>query len=251
MGHLLILSATNSQPATLNTLTKAESEIIAATKGVKLAEYIPQDKAKLAMEVYFLAKAKLGLNSPSQAEEQATIAILIDDLNNFPLLTKEEIIKALKRGLNGDYLTGDFVHFNSSNFVRWVRKYQEEKQIAVAKDLKLKQEAEQVSVEPSEEEQRKAAIEVANMYAEMYANNQVGSGISIGRAGFDKLWDLAEKFGLMSVSVEQKWEVYNRLKPKFSDVDQLKSKCKEVLYDDFIRGMVDFGVKFDENGILS
>lgn len=250
MGHSLILSGTNSQPATLNTLTQAEAEIIAATKGVKLAEYIPQDKAKLAMEIYFLAKAKLGLNSPSQAEEQATIAILIDDLNNFPLLTKEEIIKALKRGLNGDYLTGDFVHFNSSNFVRWVRKYQEEKQIAVAKDLMAKQESEHISVEPSEEEQRKSAIEVANMYAEMYANNQVGSGISIGRAGFDKLFELAERFGLITVSIEQKWEVYNRLKPKFADETKLKCKCKEVLYDEFIRDMVEFGVKFDENGKL-
>lgn len=251
MEHSLTLSQTNNQLATLNTLTKAESEIIAATQGVKLSQYSQQDKAKIAMEVYFLAKAKLGLNSPSQAEEQATITILLDDLNNFDLLTKEEIIKALKRGLNGDYSTGDFVHFNSSNFVRWVRKYQEEKQIAVAKDLRAKQEAEHVSVEPSAEEKRKAAIEVANMYAEMYANNQVGSGISIGRAGFDKLFDLAEQFGLINISVEQKWEVYNRLKPKFADETQLKCKCKEVLYDEFIRGMVDFGLKFDENGVLS
>lgn len=251
MEHSLTLSQTNSQLATLNTLTKAESEIIAATQGIKLSQYSQQDKAKIAMEVYFLAKAKLGLNSPSQAEEQATITILLDDLNNFDLLTKEEIIKALKRGLNGDYSTGDFVHFNSSNFVRWVRKYQEEKQIAVAKNLKAIQEAEQQTIEPSDEEKRKAAIEVANMYAEMYANNQVGSGISIGRAGFDKLFDLAERFGLINISVEQKWEVYNRLKPKFADETQLKCKCKEVLYDEFIRGMVDFGLKFDENGMLS
>lgn len=250
MEHSLILSQTNNAPATINALTKSEIEIVEASKGVKLKEYLPQDKAKLAMEVYFLAKAKLGLNSPSQQEEQATISILLDDLNNFDLFTKEEIIKALKRGLNGEYSTGDFVHFNSSNFVRWVRRYQEEKQIALAKDMKAKQEEEQSIPPPPEEQQRKDAIQVANMYAEMYAENKVGSGISIGKAGFDKLFDLAEKFGLINIPVAQKWEVYNRLKAKYADEEVLKSKCKEFLYDEFIRSMNDFGVRFDESGKL-
>ena len=250
MEHSLILSAANSTPATINSLTKAEAEIIQASQGIKLSEYQDKDKAKLAMEVYFLAKAKLGLNSASQAEEQATISILIDDLGNFDLLTKEEIIKALKRGLNGDYSTGDFVHFNSSNFVRWVRRYQEEKQIAVAKDLKAKQEAEPPKPAPSEEQQKKDAIQIANMYADMFAEKQKGSGISIGKAGFDNLFDLAEKFGLINIPIEKKWEVYNAIKPQHNSEEVIKSRCKILLYEEFIRSMNDFGVRFDENGKL-
>jgi len=244
----MALTLIHSQPA-INNLSASEMQIYNAQLSPRLSTLQPSDKTKIAMEVYLLAKIKLGLNSPSPEEEQATISILLDDLENFNTLTKDEIIIAHKKGLNGEFLgpKDNQVFFNSSNFVQWVRKYEENKRAVMGKIANAKQEQETLE-EPSEEVLKLQAINIANMYADQLSKSKSVGETFKWAGGLNHLYDYAKKFKLLVMTEEQRAKLIAKFKDKFDNEAEFVAACKTQAYKDFIISLVDFNARFDENG---
>lgn len=236
-------------PQATSNLSTSELQIYNATKSPILRTIEPTDKTKIAMEVYLLAKVKLGLNSISSEEEHATVSILLDDLENFNGLTKDEIILATKKGLNGEYLgpKDNQVFFNSSNFVQWVRKYDDNKRSVLSKISNAKQEDEP-KPEPDEATKKSQAIQIANMYAEqLHKCKSVGETFKWA-GGLNYLYDFAKKYGLLVITEEQRTKLIEKFKGQHTNEAEFIAACKTQAYKDFIISLVDFNARFDENG---
>jgi len=91
-------------PSTDFKFSKSEREIYQALDGIPLIQYSQKQKSEIAIKVWSYVKMKLGLRSENAMEEQAQILSLSDDLNQFDIMTEEEVFIALRKGIGGEYL---------------------------------------------------------------------------------------------------------------------------------------------------
>ena len=194
-------------PLAIN-ITNLQNKIIQAQASTKLVYMLPSEKTDLATQIWAIAKMKLSLRSENQNEDMAQIVILTDDLELFGNLTKDEIMIGLKMGLNGEFLNKDQqVFFNSSNFVQWIRKYIERKQLELAELAKLPK-METPKDPPSQEELKLMAINNANDHADIIV--KMGKEFKWFAWGYYQLYDHLVEFGLYKCPESDK----NRIKAK-------------------------------------
>ena len=194
-------------PLAIN-ITNLQNKIIQAQASTKLVYMLPSEKTDLATQIWAIAKMKLSLRSENQNEDMAQIVILTDDLELFGNLTKDEIMIGLKMGLNGEFLNKDQqVFFNSSNFVQWIRKYIERKQVELAELAKLPK-METIKPVPSDQELKMMAINNANDHADLMV--KMGKDFKWIAGGLYQLYDYLVKFGLYECPESDK----NRIKSK-------------------------------------
>jgi hypothetical protein len=229
-------------------ITNLQNKIVQAQASTKLMLMLPSQKTELASQIWAIAKMKLSLRSENQNEDMAQIVILTDDLELFGNLTKDEIMIGLKMGLNGEFLNKDHqVFFNSSNFVQWIRKYIERKQVELAELAKLPK-METTKPVPSDQELKIMAINNANDHADLMV--KMGKDFKWIAGGLYQLYDYLVKFGLYECPESDK----NRIKSKnyvssLSEIE-LDATYKSAYYKEFIQNMVNMGVRFDQNGQL-
>ena len=234
-------------PLAIN-ITNLQNKIIQAQASTKLVYMLPSEKTDLATQIWAIAKMKLSLRSENQNEDMAQIVILTDDLELFGNLTKDEIMIGLKMGLNGEFLNKDQqVFFNSSNFVQWIRKYIERKQVELAELAKLPK-METIKPVPSDQELKMMAINNANDHADLMV--KMGKDFKWIAGGLYQLYDYLVKFGLYECPESDK----NRIKSKnyvssLSEIE-LDATYKNAYYKEFIQSMVNMDVRFDQNGQL-
>ena len=234
-------------PLAIN-ITNLQNKIIQAQASTKLVYMLPSEKTDLATQIWAIAKMKLSLRSENQNEDMAQIVILTDDLELFGNLTKDEIMIGLKMGLNGEFLNKDQqVFFNSSNFVQWIRKYIERKQVELAELAKLPK-METIKPVPSDQELKMMAINNANDHADLMV--KMGKDFKWIAGGLYQLYDYLVKFGLYECPESDK----NRIKSKnyvssLSEIE-LDATYKNAYYKEFIHSMVNMDVRFDQNGQL-
>lgn len=234
-------------PSAIN-ISNLQNKIIQAQASTKLMLMLPSEKTDLATQIWAIAKMKLSLRSENQNEDMAQIVILTDDLELFGNLTKDEIMIGLKMGLNGEFLNKDQqVFFNSSNFVQWIRKYIERKQVELAELAKLPK-METVKPVPSDQELKMMAINNANDHADLMV--KMGKDFKWIAGGLYQLYDYLVKFGLYECPESDK----NRIKSKnyvssLSEIE-LDATYKSAYYQEFIQSMVNMDVRFDQNGQL-
>lgn len=235
-------------PLAIN-ITNLQNKIIQAQASTKLVYMLPSEKTDLATQIWAIAKMKLSLRSENQNEDMAQIVILTDDLELFGNLTKDEIMIGLKMGLNGEFLNKDQqVFFNSSNFVQWIRKYIERKQLELAELAKLPK-METIKPVPSDQELKIMAINNANDHADLMV--KMGKEFKWIAGGLYQLYDYLVKFGLYECPESDK----NRIKSKnyvssLSEIE-LDATYKSAYYKEFIQSMVNMDVRFDQNGQLT
>ena len=142
----------------LASLSRYEKDVVAAQTTLKVSSLTDQDLMNLAMRSISLAKIKLGSKPLPDAEHKALVLVLMEDIKSFGQLSIDEINLALKRGLNGDYNSAgnDVIFFSPSNFVQWIKKFQEQKR-EVMKIVRQK-EVEPVKPKPSDADLKMAAI---------------------------------------------------------------------------------------------
>jgi len=234
-------------PSAIN-ISNLQNKIMQAQASTKLMLMLPSEKTDLATQIWAIAKMKLSLRSENQNEDMAQIVILTDDLELFGNLTKDEIMIGLKMGLNGEFLNKDQqVFFNSSNFVQWIRKYIERKQVELAELAKLPK-METIKPVPSDHELKMMAINNANDHADLMV--KMGKEFKWIAGGLYQLYDDLVKFGLYECPESDK----NRIKsknyvPSLSDIE-LDATYKSAYYKEFIQSMVNMDVRFDQNGQL-
>jgi hypothetical protein len=234
-------------PSAIN-ISNLQNKIVQAQASTKLMLMLPSEKTDLATQIWAIAKMKLSLRSENQNEDMAQIVILTDDLELFGNLTKDEIMIGLKMGLNGEFLNKDQqVFFNSSNFVQWIRKYIERKQVELAELAKLPK-METIKPVPSDHELKMMAINNANDHADLMV--KMGKDFKWIAGGLYQLYDYLVKFGLYECPESDK----NRIKSKnyvssLSEIE-LDATYKSAYYKEFIQSMVNMDVRFDQNGQL-
>ena len=234
-------------PSAIN-ISNLQNKIVQAQASTKLMLMLPSEKTDLATQIWAIAKMKLSLRSENQNEDMAQIVILTDDLELFGNLTKDEIMIGLKMGLNGEFLNKDQqVFFNSSNFVQWIRKYIERKQLELAELAKLPK-METIKPVPSDQELKMMAINNANDHADLMV--KMGKDFKWIAGGLYQLYDYLVKFGLYECPESDK----NRIKSKnyvssLSEIE-LDATYKSAYYKEFIQSMVNMDVRFDQNGQL-
>lgn len=234
-------------PSAIN-ITNLQNQIVQAQASTKVMLMLPSEKTEIASQIWAIAKMKLSLRSENQNEDMAQIMILTDDLELFGNLTKDEIMIGLKMGLNGEFLNKDQqVFFNSSNFVQWIRKYIERKQVELAELAKLPK-METIKPVPSDEELKTMAINNANDHADLMV--KMGKEFKWIAGGLYQLYDYLVKFGLYECPESDK----NRIKSKnyvssLSEIE-LDATYKSAYYKEFIQSMVNMDVRFDQNGQL-
>ena len=235
-------------PSAIN-ISNLQNKIMQAQASTKLMLMLPSEKTDLATQIWAIAKMKLSLRSENQNEDMAQIVILTDDLELFGNLTKDEIMIGLKMGLNGEFLNKDQqVFFNSSNFVQWIRKYIERKQVELAELAKLPK-METIKPVPSDQELKMMAINNANDHADLMV--KMGKDFKWIAGGLYQLYDYLVKFGLYECPESDK----NRIKSKnyvssLSDIE-LDATYKSAYYKEFIQSMVNMDVRFNQNGELN
>ena len=234
-------------PLAIN-ISNLQNKIMQAQASTKLMLMLPSEKTDLATQIWAIAKMKLSLRSENQNEDMAQIVILTDDLELFGNLTKDEIMIGLKMGLNGEFLNKDQqVFFNSSNFVQWIRKYIERKQVELAELAKLPK-METIKPVPSDQELKMMAINNANGHADLMV--KMGKDFKWIAGGLYQLYDYLVKFGLYECPESDK----NRIKsknyvPSLTEIE-LDATYKSAYYKEFIQSMVNMDVRFDQNGQL-
>ena len=234
-------------PLAIN-ISNLQNKIVQAQASTKLMLMLPSEKTEIASQIWAIAKMKLSLKSENQNEDMAQIMILTDDLELFGNLTKDEIMIGLKMGLNGEFLNKDQqVFFNSSNFVQWIRKYIERKQVELAELAKLPK-METIKPVPSDQELKMMAINNANDHADLMV--KMGKDFKWIAGGLYQLYDYLVKFGLYECPESDK----NRIKSKnyvssLSEIE-LDATYKSAYYKEFIQSMVNMDVRFDQNGQL-
>jgi hypothetical protein len=184
-------------------------------------------------------------------EEQAQILSLSDDLNQFDVMTEEEVFIALRKGIGGEYLTqGQQVFFNSSNFIQWLKNYQKTERLEVMKKIVNQSNGEgEPSQAPSDAVLKAQAIQTLNFYANQLqkAQDQEAKFNWIA-GGLHVLYDIADSFKLIKLSKEEKLEIFNRHMDILKDVEAAKQASKADGYKKFVHNLVDFGCRIDETG---
>lgn len=225
----------------LPSLSRHEKDIIDAQTTLKVSSLSEQDLMSLAMRSISLAKIKLGSKPLPDEEHKALVLVLMEDIKSFGQLSVDEINLALKRGLNGDYNSAgnDVIFFSPSNFVQWIKKFQEQKR-EVMKIVRQK-EVEPVKPIPSDADLKMAAINSANMYAqEMMRCQEKSIKMNWIAGGLHVLYDYIVQFQIYEASAEDKKRIYSTLLPKYHDKDELIMACKAQCYREFIENLADF-----------
>jgi len=234
-------------PSAIN-ISNLQNKIMQAQASTKLMLMLPSEKTDLATQIWAIAKMKLSLRSDNQNEDMAQIVILTDDLELFGNLTKDEIMIGLKMGLNGEFLQKDQqVFFNSSNFVQWIRKYIERKQVELAELAKLPK-METIKPAPSDQELKMMAINNANDHADLMV--KMGKDFKWIAGGLYQLYDYLVEFELYQCPEADKNRIKAKIyKPNLNEIE-LEATYKTEYYKEFIQSMVNMDVRFDENGQL-
>ena len=235
--ELSLIPTSNSIPG----MSRYEKEIVEAQTSLKIVSLTDQDLMNVAMRSISLAKIKLGSKPLPDAEHKALVLVLMEDIKYFGQLSIDEINLALKRGLNGDYNSAgnDIVFFSPSNFVQWIKKFQEQKR-EVMKIVRQK-EVEPVKPKPSDADLKMAAINSANMYAqEMMRCQEKSIKMNWIAGGLHVLYDYIVQFGIYEAHPEDKKRIYATLLPKYQDKNELIMACKTKCYQEFIENLADF-----------
>lgn len=237
-----------------NKLSPLHIEILKAQEKSKLKVYLPEQRLSLAGKIYLIAKTKLGLNAYDKAQESLTISALSDDLANLGTFTEDEVLIALKMGLNGEFLGKDQtqVFFSSSQFMVWMKSYLRHRQDAIGEANRHIKKTSEYKM-PTDEELKAQAIKSANDYADSIAKAMAEKKeYKFPYGGLFILCKYLVKFELfkpakdkMIAMKEQNMYKY----PKFTEQDWERMVYAD-LYIEFVTNMAEMGVRFNENGEL-
>jgi len=250
MAHSIIHSGSISNNKQFG-LSKEENAVIKAFDSKQIRELSENDISSLADRIWLITKTKLDLNPKSANDEKAKVMILMEDIRDYPNLTIDDVMNALKNGLNGKYLGKEsFVHFNSSNFNIWMSKYQLEKN-QIIQSINYKQDED---VEKNVYDQHKEimmTIKATNEYIKEYKYSEDNqNSFNWYLSGLNYLYDDLVLVGALSFNTEQKKRIVEDVKSDRPSAqgEDLKKWCKIYGYIYFVKMMAKMNQYIDKNG---
>lgn len=233
-------------------LTTIENQIVtnaeSSEKNPRIREMHWESVLFLCRRIRKLVFVKLGLNPLSQSDEDLIITEMVKVINKHSWLTKNEILSATDKGLDGDYLKEgqNSVFFSVSNFALWIKAYIEDtKKPVMKKHAQYIAQLPESKTEPTEEEQRKNAIDLVNMYLDERKKNEAHR-VAGGAILFRRL----EYFGIAKLNLEEKTSIFQQAKKVLPNgtAEMWKDLARNIAYNQFIGNLIDFGLRLDENG---
>lgn len=233
-------------------LTGVENQIVAnaqsSERNPRIKEMHWESVLLLCRRIRKLVFVKLGLNPLSESDEDLIVQEMVKVINKHSGLTKNEILSAADKGLDGDYLKEgqNSVFFSVSNFALWIKAYIEEtKKPVMKKHAQYVAQLPESRIELTEEEQKCNAIELVNMYLDERKRdeNHRVSGAAV-------LFRRLEYFGIAKLNLEEKTAIYQRAKKVLPSgtPEQWQDLARNIAYNQFIENLLDFGLKLNEDG---
>jgi hypothetical protein len=205
------------------------------------------DTIGLAEMISMTVNSRMGWQPRSEKDEMAFLAMIERDIQKFPNLTQNEVLHILNLGLDGEFTEGR-VFFNSSEFVRWMKKYIETKRVpALKKKGQLDHQIKDEPISATHQERLKSASDIANGYADSKREDPEFEAFACSG-----LYQNLEFLGIYSMTEEQKMRVYHQVlneNPKKSD-DEIRIKCQVKAYNEFISMLVESDSKLTDTGKL-
>ncbi len=192
---------------------------------------------------------RLGQHAKVEATEEQVLRYMVQTFQKFPSLTLNEIIYAIDRALDGDYLKEGqtFVYFSISNLALWLKAYiGETKSPAMQKLARLQQDEKTEASTPSEAEQKTLAIKVVNQYLDARKadkEHRVMYRVS-------PLYDDLARFGIYEASEEEKREVIQEIRKWRPNIERevLIREAKGKIYNSFIDSLLLFQTRLGADG---
>ena len=230
-------------------LTKSETIIYQASTKQKIMYLSEKEKLRIANTIISMAKVRLGLKERAKHEDTVETQMIYSDLAKFDFLTEDEVLLALKNGLDGNYLKEheSNVFWNPSNFNIWIKRYNLEKNEVMRKVTNAKP-AEEVKPMPSDEELMKQAIEIINGYADLIQKSkEEGTKFTWMAGGLSDLYKMLVKLKIENISKEEMLEIW-RKSANIQNEDERWNWCRTQAYMMFTNQLADFGVRLDSEG---
>lgn len=250
MAHSIIRSGSISNDKQFG-LSKEENAVLKAFNSKQIRELSENDISSLADRIWLITKTKLDLNPKSATDEKAKVMVLMEDIKDYPNLTIDDVMNALKNGLNGKYLGKEsFVHFNSSNFNIWLSRYQSEKN-QIIQSINYKQEEDVVENVYDQDKEIKMTIEATNGYIREYKNSEENqNSFNWYLSGLNYLYDDLVLVGVISFNTEQKKGIVENVKSDRPSAqgDDLKKWCKIYGFIYFVKMMAKMNQYIDNKG---
>lgn len=227
----------------------------ATSDNKKVSDMTIEEKAKLAKDIVVYGKRMLNLSKVDvdTIDENSieTLRLYIESIEEFGMLTKNEIAYVMKKGFRGEYADDNFVHLSPSYISRWLKSYKDGIRAETEKralQLQHKQQQEEESnVLLSEEEQLKGLAEVVNGHVSQYMRDEMFKAVAVSVF----VDELVRRGVMPQPTVEEKKAAYEMAKknsakailenPKMQPAthERLVLDAKAILYNNFIKWMGD------------
>jgi hypothetical protein len=199
-------------------------------------------------QVLRYAMVLVGLRGNNMPTEEEKFVLLNFIRSNFGNQTPEEIKLAFELAISGKFAIDAkcYENFSCEYFGRIMKAYID---YARQETITVPKVEEVVKEIPSDADLKMAAINSANMYAqEMMRCQEKSIKMNWIAGGLHVLYDYIVQFGIYEANLEDKERIYNKLKPKYTELHELIIACKAQCYREFIENMADFKAYLDENG---
>lgn len=193
---------------------------------------------------------RLGHSAKTEQAETEVLRYIVQAIRKFPNLTVSEVIFAVDRGLDGEYLReGEVLFFSASNLVKWIRGYMAETKTPVMKKaarLNQDQQEEPEERTPTVEEERKMAIEVINMYLDMRKSNPEHR-VTWGTCS---LFNDLSRLGIYCHTEAEREKAKRKIREKRPGIrgENLEKEMRNYLYNSFIDSLLAFSMRLDSKG---
>jgi hypothetical protein len=192
---------------------------------------------------------RLGLNITKEEDEAEVkfVSEIAKHIVKHKNLTKNEIICAVDKALDGDFLIEGqtFVHFTLANFSLWIKAYIKTKAPVMSKHLQLIHQVKEPVIELSDEERVKLACGVANMYA-----RDRRADPSHRVAGGAVLWQNIEDLRIFTMQQEDRVALVKLFKGLYPEAteSEIVIHCQNAAYNMLIADLVEMDMMLDDEG---
>lgn len=217
------------------------------------------DDALLAMgsKIRKQAIGRLGIPKLDGQGEVEQYGYIANSIKAKPLLTYNEVMYVVDKGLSGGYITDvekSFVHFSATNLSIWLKTHEDQRRPVISEYEKRKQAEDHAR---AEEEKRKAIPSDEELRQEFFktVNSQVREIIeSPGKSiiAFSYHYESLVKYGLYETDEEEFNEAKKIVAAEISVMGPgMKVATGNVyaqIYKNYIKSLADFRVVLDKNG---
>lgn len=228
-------------------LVPKDQEIFKANHTRFLSELTPNERFKLLQGEWIKCQAKLGYKPKDEAEIMFETQMLFEEVGSYKWMREDHVKIIFARAVKGDWNEGEKVFYSIASFNQWAKKFYNESQRveAIAIEALRKEEVKPV---PTDDELKLQCIETINDYVKIVLDSRKkGTEYQFPFGGLHHLFNIAQKFGIINLTKEEKLSLLDEINPKLPQ-DARIQMAKGQAYKNFILELADLDVLLDQFG---